>query len=263
MAALWRQSSECLRHGGGSQRRCFFKSLVADQLGQHGTRRYGRYATLGFEPDVTDTACIDDEPEAENVAADGIARFHGDSRRRKLAGIPWIREVLQNRGIEHTKRTGCSCFNRSTVTLPKPGSQCGSRGAAVVIVVVAGLIWRDGKILICQRKPDDAFPGKWEFPGGKIERGEAPEAALARELEEELGIRAKIGKQIWSIEHQYPGRAKVKLQFFDVTEFDGEPENRIFGQVSWASPNELTAYDFLEADRPLIQKLAGESTRSC
>ena len=125
----------------------------------------------------------------------------------------------------------------------------------MAITVVAGLIWSEGRVLICQRKPDDAFPGKWEFPGGKIEAGEEPEAALVRELGEELGIRATVGKEISTIEHQYPGRPPVRLHFFDVVGFDGQPQNRVFQQICWALPRQLAAYDFLEADRPLIARL--------
>jgi 8-oxo-dGTP diphosphatase len=122
--------------------------------------------------------------------------------------------------------------------------------------VVAALIWRSNQLLICQRKMDDAFPGKWEFPGGKLEPGEVPRDGLARELFEELNIRARIGREVWQTEHQYPGRAPVHLLFFEVTEFAGEPENRVFEQILWVAPGELGGYDFLDADQPLIALLA-------
>jgi 8-oxo-dGTP diphosphatase len=111
-------------------------------------------------------------------------------------------------------------------------------------------------VLICQRKYHDAFPGKWEFPGGKIETGEEPQAALARELGEELGILAIIGEEISTIDHQYPGRPLVRLHFFDVVKFEGQPQNRVFNEVCWALPRDLAGYDFLEADKPLIERLA-------
>ena len=122
--------------------------------------------------------------------------------------------------------------------------------------VVAGLIWRQGELLICQRRNDDAFPGKWEFPGGKIEPGETPRAALKRELLEELGIEADIGEEVWRTEHQYPGYSPVELIFYRVDEYRGEPENREFQQLRWARPRDLSRYDFLEADGPLIRKLS-------
>ncbi|MBI4481169.1 MAG: (deoxy)nucleoside triphosphate pyrophosphohydrolase [Acidobacteria bacterium] len=127
------------------------------------------------------------------------------------------------------------------------------------IRVVAALLWRAGRLLICQRKDTDAFPGQWEFPGGKLEPGEMPRAALARELVEELGIRARIGDEIAWAEHQYPGGSLVHLLFFAVSQFEGECENRVFKQILWAHPHELDRFDFLEADRPLVERLvAGE-----
>ena len=128
--------------------------------------------------------------------------------------------------------------------------------SATEITVVAALVWQEGEILVCQRKETDVFPGKWEFPGGKIEPGEAAQAALERELWEELGIRARIGEQAARVEHQYPGRAPVHLLFFMVQEFDGSPENHVFQQILWVRPEQLPCFDFLEADRPLISRIA-------
>ena len=123
-------------------------------------------------------------------------------------------------------------------------------------VVVAGLLFHEGRLLICQRSPDGQFPNQWEFPGGKIEPGEDPQEALRRELQEELGIVAEIGEEVWRTEHQYPGHPPVSLLFFVVRRFEGAIENRVFQQVCWVSPHELLQHDFLEADRGLIQKLA-------
>src|SRR5437868_6209079 len=75
--------------------------------------------------------------------------------------------------------------------------------SAVIRQVVAGLILREGRVLICQRTKYQPMPLKWEFPGGKIEQGEEPVSALERELEEELGIRAKIGPEVATIRHYY------------------------------------------------------------
>ena len=97
---------------------------------------------------------------------------------------------------------------------------------------------------------------QWEFPGGKIEAGESPEQALARELEEELGIHAIVGPRITHIRHNYRHGGAVDLQFFAVHEFSGEIENRIFQQVRWTKLEDLPAYDFLAADRGLIRDLA-------
>jgi 8-oxo-dGTP diphosphatase len=122
--------------------------------------------------------------------------------------------------------------------------------------VVAALILQQDKVLICQRTQEQAMPLKWEFPGGKIEPGEDPITALRRELQEELGINATIGELISRIEHRYKHGGVVELQFFVVRKFENELQNRIFKDVRWEKLAELPKYDFLEADRDLIQQLA-------
>jgi len=122
--------------------------------------------------------------------------------------------------------------------------------------VVAGLIVRQGKLLVCQRTRHQTMPLKWEFPGGKIEEGEQPRSALRRELEEELGILATIGDEVRRIQHEYPNGGKVELRFFIVREYQREVENRIFRDIQWAEPKDLPAYDFLEADLTLVKELA-------
>lgn len=122
--------------------------------------------------------------------------------------------------------------------------------------VVAGLIEKDGKLLVCQRTRHQTMPLKWEFPGGKIEEGEQPRDALRRELEEELGITATIGDEVARIQHEYPNGGMVELRFYIVREYLGEIENRIFREICWATPKELPAYDFLEADLTLVKDLA-------
>jgi 8-oxo-dGTP diphosphatase len=122
--------------------------------------------------------------------------------------------------------------------------------------VVAGLIEKDGKLLVCQRTRHQTMPLKWEFPGGKIEEGEQPRDALRRELEEELGIVATIGDEVKRIQHEYPNGGMVELRFFLVREYAGEIENRIFKDVQWSAPGALPSYDFLEADETLVRDLA-------
>jgi len=122
--------------------------------------------------------------------------------------------------------------------------------------VAAALIVRGRKILVCQRTRHQPMPLKWEFPGGKIEQGEHPTDALRRELDEELGIQARIGDEVARIEHQYARGGAVELRFFLVHEFEGEPENRIFRDIQWVAHTQLPEFDFLEADRELVRDIA-------
>ncbi|HEX7158744.1 MAG TPA: (deoxy)nucleoside triphosphate pyrophosphohydrolase [Edaphobacter sp.] len=126
--------------------------------------------------------------------------------------------------------------------------------------VVAALILRETasgtEVLVCQRKPDQPMSLKWEFPGGKIEPGESAEAALVRELHEELGITAVIGRCVAQLRHKYRSGGTIDLQFFAVREFSGTIENRIFNDVRWASLKSLPDYDFLAADLGLIHDLS-------
>jgi len=121
--------------------------------------------------------------------------------------------------------------------------------------VVAAVMLRGDRVLICQRTEQQPFALQWEFPGGKVEAGEETVAALARELEEELGIRAVIGPEVATVQHQYAEGLRVELHFFVVAEFAGEIENRIFRQVRWEERATLDAESFLEADRGVVRRL--------
>jgi len=123
-------------------------------------------------------------------------------------------------------------------------------------LVAAALIVQDGKLLVCQRTKHQTMPLKWEFPGGKIEEGEQPRDAMRRELEEELGINAEVGDEVARIRHTYNGGSQVELRFFLVPKFRGELENRIFRDVRWVERAKLPDYDFLDADRELVQEIA-------
>jgi 8-oxo-dGTP diphosphatase len=103
------------------------------------------------------------------------------------------------------------------------------------------------------------LPLKWEFPGGKIEPGESPAQALARELQEELAIHADIGPLIETIRHSYTPATIIELYFFRVEKWAGEIQNLIFADVRWMKRTELTELDFLEADLELVSQIsAGE-----
>ena len=150
-------------------------------------------------------------------------------------------------------RTESACRGYTGSVEPAPSK--GARPGALRFVAAA-LIVRDGEILIGQRRLDQPMASLWEFPGGKIEPRETAQQALVRELAEELGIQAAVGPRITRIRHNYRHGGAVDLQFFTVREFTGEIENRIFEQVLWVSLEELSGYEFLAADRGLIQDLA-------
>lgn len=119
--------------------------------------------------------------------------------------------------------------------------------------VVAAVIERAGRILICQRRRGQAHELKWEFPGGKVEPGESPEEALRRELREELSTEATLDGEITRYEYAYPGRAAILLIFFRVKQFAGEPQNRVFECMEWEPRERLPDYDFLEGDIDFVR----------
>jgi 8-oxo-dGTP diphosphatase len=125
-----------------------------------------------------------------------------------------------------------------------------------MVQVVAAILEREGRILICRRAPNQSHPLKWEFPGGKIEPGETPAAALARELEEELGITAAAGDEITRYEFAYPGKPAILLIFIRVDRYIGEPRNLIFHEIRWEPPDRLAEFDFVEGDRDFLRSLA-------
>jgi 8-oxo-dGTP diphosphatase len=121
--------------------------------------------------------------------------------------------------------------------------------------VVAAVIEREQKILVCQRKADGPHALKWEFPGGKVEPGETAEDALRRELREELGIVAAVGPEITRYEYSYPGKNPILLIFFQATEYSGDMKNLVFEKFEWADRNLLPDYDFLEGDVDFVRSL--------
>jgi 8-oxo-dGTP diphosphatase len=128
-----------------------------------------------------------------------------------------------------------------------------------MLQVVAAIIERDGKILVGQRKPGQSHPLQWEFPGGKVECGESPEQALARELEEELGVCAAVSREITRYQYAYPGKHPIELIFLEVTRFDGEPRNLIYHDMRWQPKRSLTELNFLEGDRDFLHGIYTEA----
>jgi len=124
-------------------------------------------------------------------------------------------------------------------------------------LVVAGLIVGDDRrVLITQRRADQSLPLQWEFPGGKVEPGESPEAALARELVEEIGATASVGR-IWDVLfHAYPTFDLVMLVY--ACRLTGEPRAVEVADLAWVTPVDMQRYDILPADLPLVRRLAAE-----
>lgn len=124
------------------------------------------------------------------------------------------------------------------------------------LLVSAGVIHRDGEILVGQRRKSDRHPLKWEFPGGKVEYGESPQEALVRELREELQIEAKVGSELARYEYDYPSGSRVHLLFFAVRGFEGEPHAKVFEQICWIDLHSLPALDFLDGDMDFVRRLS-------
>jgi 8-oxo-dGTP diphosphatase len=126
-----------------------------------------------------------------------------------------------------------------------------------MLTVVAALIESKGKLLVCQRRRGSNFELMWEFPGGKRKTGETLAQALARELTEELGITARIGREIHRLQHRYAKMSEpIELIFFAVSAEPSAVQNRVFEQIQWRDPGALLELNFLPADRALVEKLA-------
>lgn len=125
-----------------------------------------------------------------------------------------------------------------------------------VIDVVAGVIFNEARdqVLLALRKPEQHQGDRWEFPGGKLEAGEAQQPGLARELLEEIAIQVTHSKPRLTLEHQYPDK-HVRLHFWDVTGFSGQPHGCEGQQLRWVSFSELPSLTFPEANKVIVQQL--------
>ncbi len=130
-----------------------------------------------------------------------------------------------------------------------------------VEVAIAVVYASDGTLLICKRKADTVLGGYWEFPGGKCNPGESPEACATREVEEETGLIVAATQPLPLIEHTYP-HARVRLHPFICRHIRGTLELREVAEARWILPAELTHFRFPEANRPLIDALRHQASLS-
>ncbi|MCI0605063.1 (deoxy)nucleoside triphosphate pyrophosphohydrolase [bacterium] len=128
-----------------------------------------------------------------------------------------------------------------------------------MLIVVGGLIYRDGKLLIAQRPPGKHGALKWEFPGGKLEAEEDPRDCLVREVKEELDVDIAVERIAEVVYHRYPDRA-VLLLFYVCRYRRGEARAIDCADFAWVEPSRLTTYDFLAADLDLIRQLSSGKT---
>jgi mutator protein MutT len=119
--------------------------------------------------------------------------------------------------------------------------------------VVAAVIERGGRILIARRRAGGHLGGLWEFPGGKRQAGEAPEAALVREIREELDAVVSVGELLEDVRWTYPEKT-ARLRFYRCT-VAGEPRAAEGQEIAWVSPGELDGFEFPPADAGLVSRL--------
>jgi len=122
------------------------------------------------------------------------------------------------------------------------------------VKVTAGILSRDGRVLIALRRPGKHMGGRWEFPGGKIEPGETPEQSLSRELREELDLRTRIGELLCSVPYEGDG-VSLELMVYRVDAFEGTPVLREHQEIRWVTPQELRSYELADSDRRVVEAL--------
>ena len=120
--------------------------------------------------------------------------------------------------------------------------------------VVAALVWRDNKFMICQRPAHKARALLWEFVGGKVEPGETKEQALVRECREELNVLLSVGDVFMDVIHEYPD-ITVHLTLFNATIADGEPQKLEHDDIQWITPSEISNYEFCPADEEILESI--------
>lgn len=126
--------------------------------------------------------------------------------------------------------------------------------------VIAAIVVKDGKVLVGKRRSDKVLGGKWEFPGGKLEKGETHQECLVRELGEELGVKIKVGDFIYTCTHTYK-EFPVRLHGYYAEHTEGDIVPCEHDEIKWVQPDELEAIDFAEAGWPIVKKVANDLIR--
>lgn len=129
-----------------------------------------------------------------------------------------------------------------------------SNRVKMVTEVVAALVWRDDKFMICQRPAHKARGLLWEFVGGKVEPGETKEQALVRECREELAVTISVGDVFMDVTHEYPDLT-VHLTLFNAIISEGEPQKLEHNDIKWITPSEITNYEFCPADEEILKEI--------
>lgn len=120
--------------------------------------------------------------------------------------------------------------------------------------VCAGIILKEGKVLLGRRKSHDRFGGKWEFPGGKVEEGEMPEDCIIREIKEELNLDIKDFKDFMSYVYRFKN-VNLVIHSFLIREFSGKLKKLEHDSLVWISIDEVFNYDLLDGDKPVAKHL--------
>ena len=123
-----------------------------------------------------------------------------------------------------------------------------------MIEVVAALIWKGDKFMICQRPEHKTRGLLWEFVGGKVEQGETKEEALIRECKEELNVLLSVGDVFMDVVHEYPDLT-VHLTLFNATIAEGEPQKLEHNDIQWITSSEIPNYDFCPADKEILVRI--------
>lgn len=126
-----------------------------------------------------------------------------------------------------------------------------------MILVTAAVLREGDRYFIARRAPGERLAGFWEFPGGKVDPGESPEAAMARELREELCIDATVGELLADVTHDLDGPRPVRLLFYAIERYTGTIRLQDHDDARWVSAAEMASYEFAPADRPFVAQLRG------